>query len=110
MCFPLCLIGATVAGSLAVFFAVLRRAPEAYEDEHGLQIICDHRAHGVPPRSKRSSTEYRPSLTPLFQLSRTTGNARRISARAAKRKHEFQHPMPSFAAKTAPRSVPSFSR
>jgi hypothetical protein len=37
--FSFCLFVSTAAVSLATILAALRRAPEAYEDEQGLQII-----------------------------------------------------------------------
>jgi hypothetical protein len=39
MLFAFCLLGTTAAASVAVIVAVLRKAPEAYEDEEGLQVI-----------------------------------------------------------------------
>jgi hypothetical protein len=43
--FAFCLLGTTAALSVGVIIAVMRRAPEAYEDEGGLTIIR-HQSHG----------------------------------------------------------------
>jgi hypothetical protein len=45
--FALCLLGSTAAVSVGIIIAVMRRAPEAYEDERGLTIIRDVPAKSV---------------------------------------------------------------
>ena len=64
MWFSLSVLVVVVALSLAIIFAALRRAPEAYENEHGLQIVR------AAPRRARSARRSRIAETRATWLSR----------------------------------------
>ena len=85
MLFALCLLSTSAVLSLAVIVAGLRRAPEAYEDEHGLRIIrASSRQATVSLSAPRASTRSRYwRIAKMFSPSGEGHQARkRLSAKA----------------------------
>lgn len=90
MLFSFCLVLTTAALSLGTIVAGLRRAPEAYEDEHGLQIIqapsrqlAGLRSHSYSAKRASSHSRYWRVLKAFLHISGPAEHPRRrLSAKA----------------------------
>ena len=105
MLFPLCLLATTAAASVAMIIAALRRAPEAYEDQDGLQIIRQDSCPLVhspsrPVIAKAAIWHVRHELVRhLMDRRKTAGRiSNEVTTRPTK-KHWFSQPIPGFVGK-----------